>query len=97
MRFEAQQKRRDRIQQSIRNEAKTENSPNEGPEDSADGVKTKKDGDEDAQGASANDTNHLLPSRVDVSMLKAKIVSISCGGQHSVILTGMSCNPDCYK
>jgi len=65
---------------------KAENSLNEGSDETNDVNKAKKEAEEDL--SLANETNHLLPSRVDVSMLKSKIVSVACGGQHSVILTG---------
>ena len=33
---------------------------------------------------------HFLPSLVDVSAITSPIVSVSCGNQHSMILTGKS-------
>jgi hypothetical protein len=98
LRLEAQQKRKDRMQNALR-DPKNDLSPtgsgseiepisiidvNENGETLSASESMKKQIEENYY----DEMLHFLPSLVDVSAIQSAIVSVACGNQHSIILTG---------
>ncbi len=92
LRLEAQQKRKDRMQNALR-DPKNDLSPT-GTNENGSGnatIETKENEEvtkKQLEESYYEEMLHFLPSLVDVSAITSPIVSVACGNQHSMILTG---------